>query len=244
MFEGYFRALYRRTMDESYSVARTAIADALQGGGNCLDCGANEGQEYENLQQAIGLAPDRYTGLEWNARVAEAGRRNGRNVVQGDLNNRIAFSDEQFRCVFGLSVLEHLLNPCNFLRESYRCLEPGGTLVILTPNISTFFTIALLLLGKMPSSGPHPDSDALLRREEIFKVSNEDLRHDTQTDTPVHRHLVVFSYRVLKSYLEMLNFKQIEGSGFGLYPFPNFMQKPLERIDPYHCHQMVFIARK
>jgi hypothetical protein len=54
--------------------------------------------------------------------------------------------------------------------------------------------------------------------------------------TAVHRHLLVFSYRVLKQYLEML--------GFGLYPFPNFMQRPLERIDPYHCHQMVFVATK
>lgn len=244
MLEKYFRALYGRTMDEAYSFARIAIADALQDGGNCLDCGAYAGSEYENLRQSIGLEPGRYTGIEWNAQGAQAGREKGRNIVQGDLNNKIAFPDGQFRCIFGLSVLEHLLNPCNFLRESYRCLEPGGTLVTLTPNISTFFTIALLLVGKMPSSGPHPDSDALLKREETFKVSGENLQHDTQADTPVHRHLVVFSFRVLKSYLEMLNFKEIKGYGFGLYPFPNFMQKPLERIDPYHCHQMVFVARK
>jgi len=36
----------------------------------------------------------------------------------------------------------------------------------------------------------------------------------------------------------------VQGYGFGLYPFPGFMQPMLERIDPYHCHQMVFIARK
>jgi SAM-dependent methyltransferase len=244
MLEQYFRGLYQRTMVESYSLARAAIGNALRDGGVCLDCGANEGHEYENLRQSIGLEPDRYRGIDWNAQAAEAGRSKGRNVVQGDLNVNIAFADEQFRCIFGLSLLEHLLNPCKFLRESYRCLEPGGTLVTLTPNISTFFTIALLLVGKMPSSGPHPDSDALLKRQETFKVRNDEQEHDTETETPVHRHLVVFSYRVLKSYLEMLGFNEIEGYGFGLYPFPNFMQKPLERLDPYHCHQMVFIARK
>jgi len=244
MLEKYFRSLYERTMHESYSVARSAIADALRDGGSCLDCGANEGHEYDNLAQLVELEPGRYFGIEWNAEVASSGREKGRNIRQGDLNSKIDYPGEHFECVFGLSVLEHLLNPCNFLRESHRCLKPGGTLVVLTPNISTFFTIALLLVGKMPSSGPHPDSDALLKREEIFKVSKEGLEHDAEADTPVHRHLVVFSYRVLKAYLNMLGFRKIEGHGFGLYPFPNFMQKPLERIDPYHCHQMVFVAHK
>ena len=96
----------------------------------------------------------------------------------------------------------------------------------------------------MPSSGPHPDSDVLLKHEEIFKLSRDDLQPDTETDTPVHRHLVVFSFRVLKSYLMMLGFEEVKGYGLGLYPFPKFMQRLLERIDPYHCHQMVFIAKK
>jgi len=59
-----------------------------------------------------------------------------------------------------------------------------------------------------------------------------------------HRHLVVFSYRVLKEYLKLIGFREVRGYGFGLYPFPNFMQPLLERIDPIHCHQMVFVARK
>lgn len=244
MLQNYFGALYRRTMDESYELARRAVADTLRDGGNCLDCGATQGHEYDYLQRSIGMQLDRYTGIEWNAEAVAAGQANGRNIVQGDLNKAVEFQDESFQCIFGFSVLEHLLNPCNLLRENYRCLKPGGTLVILTPNISTFFTMALLLVGKMPSTGPHPDSDALLQSEETFKVSSEDQLHDTESDTPLHRHLVVFSYRVLKSYLEMLDFKEVKGYGFGLYPFPNFMQKPLEKIDPYHCHQMVFVARK
>lgn len=42
----------------------------------------------------------------------------------------------------------------------------------------------------MPSTGPHLDSDQLLKQEELFKVSHEGLQTDTETDTPVHRHLV------------------------------------------------------
>ena len=135
------------------------------------------------------------------------------------------------------------MNPCSFLKEAYRCLEPGGTLVLLTPNISTYFTIFQLLLGKMPSSGPHPDSELLIRREEMFQVTSLE-EQVFEGDFPVHRHLVIFSYRVLAKYLEMLGFRHIDGRGFGLYPFPNFSQPLLEKIDPYHCHQMVFIAKK
>ena len=80
--------------------------------------------------------------------------------------------------------------------------------------------------------------------EEIFKVSSKTLIHETDYDTPVHRHIVVFSFRVLRSYLHMIGFSNVTGYGFGLYPFPNFMQPMLERLDPFHCHQMVFVETK
>lgn len=244
MLKKYFRSLYQRTMQEAYSRAHDEIVIALLGDGACLDCGAHSGEKYDLLYTRTGMEKSRYNGIEWNAELVQRAHSKGLNVRHGDLNKDMAYQDESFKCIFGLSVLEHLLNPCKYLRECYRCLEKDGVLVILTPNISTFFTAALILAGRMPSSGPHPDSDALLKHEELFKVSHQSFQPDTETDTPAHRHLVVFSFQVLKSYLSMLGFEEIRGYGYGLYPFPNFMQKPLERIDPYHCHQMVFIARK
>lgn len=230
-------------MREAYRLAEDQIVQALRDGGTCLDCGAARGGRFEFLQQEAGLAPDAYFGIEWNPDLVAAAHSEGLNVQQGDLNKAIDYSDDTFRCIFGLSVLEHLLNPCSFLKEAYRCLEPGGTLVLLTPNISTYFTIFQLLLGKMPSSGPHPDSELLIRREEMFQVTTLE-EQVFEGDFPVHRHLVIFSYRVLARYLRMLGFEDIDGRGFGLYPFPNFSQSILERLDPYHCHQMVFVAKK
>jgi len=245
MLHKYLKNLYQRTMNEAYSLAHAEMANVLKTpNSKCLDCGAHSGYKYDILQTMAGLERDNYYGIEWNQKLAQKAQQKGLNVKQGDLNKLLPFGDNSFDCVYGLSVLEHLLNPCKFLRESHRVLNDNGTLVILTPNISTFFTAALILMGKMPSSGPHPDSDQLLAQEELFKVSDEGLVSDTETDTPVHRHLVVFSYKVLISYLKILGFKDVKGYGFGLYPFPNFMQPALEKIDPYHCHQMVIIARK
>ena len=244
MLEKYFRGLYRRTMDEAYNMAFEEAAKSLSSGGQILDCGAHTGSSLRRLQSIIDLDPSRYRGVEWNVDCVQKATEQGLDIVQSDLNRPLPFQDEQFRCVFALSVLEHLLNGCAFIRESHRVLKPDGTLILLTPNIATFFTIALLLVGKMPSSGPHPDSNALLSNEEIFKVSSPGLVSDAESETPVHRHLVVFSFRVLRRYLNMLGFTEVKGYGFGLYPFPNFLQPILERIDPFHCHQGVFSAKK
>lgn len=232
-------------MSEAYGLAATEIIATLSNNqGLCLDCGANSGYWFDRLSAEIGLTQDRYYGIEWDKASVDVAQQKSLNVQQGNLNHPLPFEDETFSCVFGLSVLEHLLYGCRFLRESHRILKPGGKLVILTPNISTYFTAALILAGKMPSSGPHPDSNFLVKSEEVFKVSSDELHLDTESDTPVHRHLVVFSFLTLRKYLKMLGFSDVKGYGFGLYPLPNFMQPIAEKIDPYHCHQMVFIAEK
>lgn len=231
-------------MTEAYGLAQEEIVKSLNSGGACLDCGASAGRMYDLISSKINLTKDCYHGIEWNQGAVDQGRSKGLDIIQGDLNKGIPHESEKFTCVFGLSLLEHLLNPCRYLRECRRVLQPGGVLVILTPNISTYFTAALILMGKMPSSGPHPDSDQLIKSQELFKVSDDVIQPDTEADMPMHRHLVVFSYRVLRNYLVQLGFSEVRGRAFGLYPFPNFMQPVLEKIDPYHCHQMVFIAKK
>ena len=231
-------------MREAYKLSTEEIIRSLEHGGECLDCGANKGDWFNNLSSRISLKQSQYHGIEWNEACVSAAQKKGINVIKGDLNKELPYTDDKFSCIFSLSVLEHLLNGCVFLKECHRCLKPDGKLIILTPNISTYFTAALILAGKMPSSGPHPDSDILLKDEEIFKVSSQSIVSDTEFDTPVHRHLVVFSYLVLKKYLKLIGFSHVVGHGFGLYPFPNFSQPVLEKADPIHCHQMVFIAEK
>jgi SAM-dependent methyltransferase len=244
MLQKYFKGLYQRTMQEAYSRAHLEIVNSLKSGGHCLDCGADHGQKFRLLKEAINIDKSLYHGVEWSKNLVLQAKKENLNLVHGDLNKNLGFPDNKFKCVFGLSVLEHLLNPCRYLKECYRVLETDGSLIILTPNISTYFTAALILLGKMPSSGPHPDSDLLMKQEELIKVSRAGAKTDTEADTPVHRHLIVFSYRVLISYCRLIGFREVKGYGYGLYPFPNFMQPVLEKIDPYHCHQMVIVARK
>jgi SAM-dependent methyltransferase len=46
----------------------------------------------------------------------------------------LPFEDNTFDFVFSKSVLEHVVNTDNFLKEALRVLKPGGVAVILTPD--------------------------------------------------------------------------------------------------------------
>ena len=243
MMRTYFKSLYQRTMHEAYAAAWRELVSALSDGGKCLDCGAQKGQAYDAICRETALSPERYFGIEWNRVCVQAGQARGLNIIQGDLNAALPYKSQSYQCVFALSVLEHLINGCHFISECHRVLEPQGRLILLTPNISTFFSIFQLLMGKMPSSCPHPDSNFLLDNEKPIQVSDIG-RADVEEDFPLHRDMVVFSFRVLRNYLRIAGFSEVKGSGFGLYPFPNCLQPVLEKIDPYHCHQMVMVARK
>lgn len=243
MINAYFTSLYRRTMRVAYATAIKEVGLTLANGGRCLDCGAQAGQTYDVLCREIPLSSQRYFGLEWNHDSIRSARQRGLNIIQGDLNAPLPYRDHSFNCVFALSVLEHLTKGCRFISECHRVLRPQGRLILLTPNISTFFSIFQLLMGKMPSSGPHPDSNLLLSGENPIHVSDIGPT-DVEAQFALHRHMVVFSFRVLRKYLHLAGFTAIKACGFGLYPFPNFMQPLLEKIDPYHCHQTVMVARK
>jgi SAM-dependent methyltransferase len=243
MMHAYFKSLYQRTMRDAYATAIKEITAALTNGGRCLDCGAQGGQTFDAIFREIPFSSKRYFGLEWNHASIRPGGQRGLSIIQGDLNYPLPWQDRSFDCVFALSVLEHLTNGCRFILECYRILQPQGRLILLTPNISTFFSIFQLLMGKMPSSGPHPDSNLLLDNEKTIRVSDIGPT-DVEEGFPLHRHMVVFSFRVLMKYLRIAGFSKVQGSGFGLYPFPNCLQPVLEKIDPYHCHQIVIVARK
>lgn len=242
----YLRGLYTRTMQQAYLYAYHQLRTGIAEHELLLDCGAGAGHTFAKLNESIGLQRANYRGIEWDEASVIQAQDKGLDVRRADLNNPLPFSDDTFSAVVGLSVLEHILYPCQWIRESYRVLKPGGKLIILTPNIATYFTVGLLLAGRMPSSGPHPDSKALLKSRELATLADhvESEGPDIEGDTPLHRHLVVFSYSDLKRFLDMTEFHTIHGRGFDVYPFPNFTQPLLERIDARHAHQMVFTAWK
>ncbi len=75
--------------------------------------------------------------IAWGAglddQVAAAGNRPW-PLVCGNITRTLPFRDQQFDHVVMLAVLEHLSEPEPVLRETFRILLPGGSLVITWPQ--------------------------------------------------------------------------------------------------------------
>jgi len=83
------------------------------------------------------------------------------------------------------------MHGCQFLKEANRLLKPGGQLTLITPNLSAWFNIFLLVIGQVPSSGPHPDSEFLLRKNTPIQFRDAGVSHLD----PWHCHQMLFNCR-------------------------------------------------
>lgn len=76
-------------------------------------------------------------GVESSGPAAEyAAKIRGLNIHQGDIFSA-GFPDDHFDLVTYFQVLEHVDEPRRQVRESFRILKPGGTLIAQVPNIES-----------------------------------------------------------------------------------------------------------
>ena len=77
-------------------------------------------------------------------------RQAGIDVKTANLNEGIPFGDGQFQVIASTEVIEHLENPWFFMRELYRVTEPGGMVIISTPNLSNVYVRAWYCADRAP----------------------------------------------------------------------------------------------
>jgi SAM-dependent methyltransferase len=73
------------------------------------------------------------TGIDVFERVVAAGRQAGLDLRHGTLE-QVGFADDSFDIVCGYDLIEHVGEPCRFVKEVQRVLKPGGVAVFETPN--------------------------------------------------------------------------------------------------------------
>ena len=71
-------------------------------------------------------------GSEYLGDSVPCGSENEDKIRNEDLRN-LSFSSNKFDLIISLSVLEHIPDYLPTLKEGYRCLKPGGTLVLHVP---------------------------------------------------------------------------------------------------------------
>src|SRR5262249_35265009 len=106
--------------------------DALRpdkAGARVLDVGCGAGQVVGKLTEA---------GFEaWGVDVSEPNIKRDRQVSPGCMfygGKHLPFPDRHFSSVGALNVLEHVEEPEAFIAELVRVVEPGGRVVLSSPN--------------------------------------------------------------------------------------------------------------
>ncbi len=109
-------------------------------------------QEKENrwLHKQISLVADKLIGLEISPEQVAALTQMGYDIRQGNAENFEL--GEKFDVIVAGELIEHLSNPGNFLECAKRHLNPGGTLVLTTPNRFDYTGfVKILRTGKTPA---------------------------------------------------------------------------------------------
>lgn len=71
---------------------------------------------------------DKYIGVDWTSCFHDS-----KADIVADLNGELPIENDFADTIVSLNVLEHLYNPQGFLKESYRVLKDGGTIILHIP---------------------------------------------------------------------------------------------------------------
>jgi len=88
----------------------------LHSGSSVIDIGCGD-QFMKNSFESIGVD---YKGFDIDSLDIE--------------KDRLPVADDSQDLIISYALIEHLSSPINMIEESFRCLKPGGTVVIGTPN--------------------------------------------------------------------------------------------------------------
>lgn len=118
---------------------------ALVGSGETVvDCGCGSGKILTALEGKF----TNLIGLDSHLRVDEQKRNSKGNLFREvDLNQRFPLPDSYADVVIANQVIEHLVNPYHFARETFRLLKKGGRCVLTTPNIRYVKSLAKLVFS-------------------------------------------------------------------------------------------------
>lgn len=100
--------------------------------GNVLEIGCGWGRGLQLLTQAA----DHYTGIDKNAELITSLQQAypQSTFIQANIPPLAGLPDNSFDYIVTFQVIEHIENDDLFVKEAYRVLKPGGTLLLTTVN--------------------------------------------------------------------------------------------------------------
>lgn len=111
-----------------------AIQD-LDGCYKVLEVGCGRGAFLERLSKELKIDAQ---GIELNLSAAQYAINKGISVSQINLNKLAQEKKEEFDAVCAFQVLEHVVNPKEFLSDLINLVKPNGKLIVSVPNSDSF----------------------------------------------------------------------------------------------------------
>ena len=158
---------------------------------------------------------------------------------------KLPFKNETWNVITSFDLIEHLINPDDFLAEVFRVLKSGGFFIISTPNLADLYSRISFLFGNTP----------FFYNPSKFRVATPFCKLNTNMG-----HKSVFTHKALKQLLSLREFKIIQSEGycycdpfyFNVYPGKKKreagfygLRKTLDKILPKTMREgMLFICRK
>jgi len=109
-----------------------------------LDVGCGTGGNARELGQR-GLVVD---GITFSASEARLAERWCRRVFLHNCESGLPMTEENYDCVIGSHVLEHIAEPARLLTDIANVLAPSGKLIVALPNLLFYKNRARLLFGR------------------------------------------------------------------------------------------------
>ena len=172
--------LQRYWQRKRYQIVINYIGNRLR----VLDVGCGSSQILNGAPQSVGIDIQR-PKLRFM-------RRPGRRLVNGSVFD-LPFRDERFEVVVCSQVIEHIPDGDNVFREIIRVLEPGGSLIIGTPDYGTLSWPIIEKVYKVVQPGGYADEHithysrrGLTKRLESFGLEVLDHRYVCGSELIVH----------------------------------------------------------
>jgi SAM-dependent methyltransferase len=209
-----------------------------------LDLGCKDGETTMRFAAAAGARET--WGVEYVEEFRDLAEEKGIHCVAGDLNCPWPVPGGEFDLVLSSQSIEHMHNTRLYVEECFRCLKPGGQLVVLTENLSSWSNIGALVCGWQPFSCTSMNGWILgnpLTWDLDDPVNPEFLeRWNAHGVSGTVGHVRVLSYRALRDVLLKAGFHDVRVMSRGYLPLWGSLSDLLCRADPRHGHFLVATA--
>ena len=222
------------------SRARTSSDDVLlamcgeiqaPAGAALLDLGCGTGVTTRKLADACGAR--RCFGLDGYLPAAREAVENGVRVGIADFEGGFPFTDAAFDIIILNQVIEHIRNLDVFVAELARILEPGGHLLLATPNLASWTNIAALICQQQAFS------QSISSRFYLGNRFARAYRQPVPYSFPQHCHIL--TSRGIEDLLGVNGLRLCRLRGAGYFPLPDL---PMARIDPGHAQYLIAHAKR